>query len=183
MAAGTPPASGIRGMLSLEQLKTEIDQLKRHLRVTSSPTKSVPLSITDFKLDGPNFQLSEPFYSHPCGYKLCLRAEVTISREDPKTLGFILHACLMEGEFDWELDWPVKAKVTIQIQNQNGDSDHIRRSKTIAWQYKAKGDPLPIPVMTDVDVATLKGGGVSGARYMVNSCMNVVVKYMSLDVK
>ena len=178
MSANTPPESRA---LSLDQLKTEIDQLKRHLHITGSPSKTVPLTVESFKLDSPNFQYSEPFYSHPCGYKLCLRTEVSSREDSSQPLAFAIQACLMKGEFDAELTWPVKAKVTVQIQDQSGDSNHMRRSKTIAWQYRCKGDPLPIPVMTDVEVAAVKGSEISSARYMVGDSMSLLAKYMQLD--
>lgn len=176
--AGSPSAAEI----SLKQLQKEVDILKRHLHIVNNQHVAIPLTIRDFKLDAENIQLSEPFYSHPCGYKLCLRTVVSRNREKPGSLDFAAHVCLMDGEFDQELDWPVKARVTIQIQNQNGDSDHIKRGKQISWQYKSKGDPLPIPVMTDVDVAMLKGGGSGeGAiRYVVRDTLHLSVKYMAL---
>lgn len=165
----------------MNQLREEINSLQRHLRIVSHHTKTIPLSITGFKVDRPNFQLSEPFYAHPCGHKICLGAELK-SKQNPDAQSFVLHACLMKGEFDYELEWPVKAKVTIEIRNQNGDFDHIQRSKQIAWQYKSLGDPLPIPVMTDVDVGVLSrdatGEGV--ARYLVRDTLQLTVKYMAL---
>ena len=101
---------------------------------------------------------------------------------NPDNLDFIVHVCLMQGEFDQELEWPVKARVTIQIRNQNGDSDHIQRSKQIAWQYKSLGDLLPIPVMMDVDVGMLKTGGKEDTvRHLVRDTLKVTVKYMALD--
>lgn len=178
MAASTPPESRT---LSLDLLKTEIDQLKRHLHITGSPSKTVPLSVEGFQLDTPNFQYSEPFYSHACGYKLCLRVDLSSSSSDSGPLRFSIHACLMKGEFDTELEWPVKAKVTIQIQDQGPEDSHIRRSKTISWQYKSKGDPLPIPVMTDVDAATVRGAEGSPVKYIVRGFMSLQAKYMQLE--
>ncbi len=87
----------------------------------------------------------------------------------------------MKGEFDTELEWPVKAKVTIQIQDQGPEDSHIRRSKTISWQYKSKGDPLPIPVMTDVDAATVRGAEGSPVKYIVRGFMSLQAKYMQLE--
>jgi len=177
MAASTPPESR---SLSLDLLKMEIDQLKRHLHITGSPSKSVPLSVDSFGLDYPNFCYSEPFYTQPCGYKLCLRVE--IAARGNGSLAFSIQACLMKGEFDSELEWPVKAKVTVQIQDLTPEANHIRRSKTISWQYKCNGDPLPIPVMTDVEVATLKGTLANPSKYLADGgrvCLQV--KYMQLE--
>lgn len=166
----------------VEQLKSEMMALMRHLRIISHHTHTIPLTISGLQFDQPNFQLSEPFYSHSCGYKLCLRAELTKSVEKADALIFVMHACLVRGQFDYELEWPVKARITIQIQNQNGtDSDHIQRSKQVSWQYKSLGEPLPIPVMTDVDAGllTMQGGGA--ARYVVRDTLQLTVKYMALE--
>ena len=96
----------------------------------------------------------------------------------------VIHACLMEGEFDAELQWPVKARITVQIQNQNGtDADHIKRSKQISWQYRSKGDPLPIPVMTDVEVGLLRNlpGETQAPKYLAQDKLQLTVKYMPLE--
>ena len=178
-ARSVPMAATPEEPPDVEQLKTEVDSLMRHLRIVSHQKKSIPLSITGFKLDEPNYQLSEPFYSHPCGYQLCLRAELVKSQEVADSFAFVMHACLMKGQFDGELEWPVKARVTIQIQNQNGDTDHIQRSKQVSWQYKAIGDPLPIPVMTDVDVNLLRQQGP--AKYVARGSLQLTVKYMALN--
>lgn len=164
----------------VEQLKSELDSLMRHLRIVSHQKKSIPLSITGFKLDKQNYQLSEPFYSHPCGYQLCLRAELTRNQESSSSFSFVVHVCLMQGHFDGELEWPMKARITVQIRNQNGDSDHIQRSKRVSWQYKSRGDPLPIPVMTDVDVNLLRRQGL--AKYITRGALQLTVKYMALEV-
>ncbi len=85
----------------------------------------------------------------------------------------------MEGEFDRELTWPIKARVTVQIQNQSSDSNHIKRSKQISWQFKSKGDPLPIPVMFDINAAILKGE--NGVKYVVKDTLQLEVMFMILD--
>lgn len=174
------PIDPVPEVPEVEQLRNEVDSLMRHLQIISHHKKSVPLSILGIKFDGPNYQLSEPFYSHPCGYKLCLRVEITRSHDSSGAFNFVIHACLMQGQFDCELDWPVKARITIQIHNQNGDSGHIQRSKQVSWQYKSRGDPLPIPVMTDVDPGLLTQQGT--AKYVTKEGrMQLTVKYMALE--
>lgn len=176
--ARSVPMAATPEVPDVEQLKSEVDSLMRHLRIVSHQKRSIPLSITGFKLDEPNYWLSDPFYSHPCGYQMCLRVELK-NQESVDSFAFVVHACLMKGQFDGELEWPVKARITIQIQNQNGDTDHIQRSKQVAWQYKSIGDPLPIPVMTDVDVNLLRQQ--APAKYVSRGNLQLTVKYMALD--
>lgn len=163
----------------LNQMLQELDSLKRHLRIVSHHTKAIPLSIHEFKGDRPNFHLSEPFYTQPCGHKVCLGGELVQSKDNPQEMKFVVHACLMKGEFDHELEWPIKAKVTVQIRNQNGDTDHVQRSKQVAWQYRSHGDPVPIPIVTDLEVGTLLREGDS-VRYVVRDTIRLSVKYMAL---
>ena len=181
-AAAAAAMAGTDNTSDLKELRQEIALLKRHLRIISHHTKTIPLVISGFRLDQPCFQFSEPFYTHPCGHKVCLGAELIRSKENPDVKSFVIHACLMQGEFDHELSWPVKAKVTVQIINQNGDFDHIQRSKQISWQYKSRGDPLPIPVIMDVDIAVLvrEDTGEEAARFLVRDTLMLSVKYMAL---
>lgn len=106
------------------------------------------------------------------------------NKEKPLGLMLVIHACLMRGEFDSELTWPVKARITVQIQNQNGtDTDHIQRSKQISWQYRSQGDPVPIPVMKDVELGLLRSlpGETQAPKYIIGDMLRLTVKYMPLE--
>ena len=167
----------------MAELRKELSSLRRHLHIVGHHSKTIPLSITGFKPDQPNFRLSEPFYTQSCGHKLCLGAELVESKEAPQSLSLAIHACLMQGEFDSELEWPVRGKVTVQIRNQNGDAEHVSRSKQVAWQYRCVGDPVPIPVVTDLDTGLLSKGssGEDPVRYLVRDTLQMTVKYMALE--
>ena len=121
MAEQKPSGSG-----EVEQLRADINSLMRHLKILGREKQAdVRLNMTDFLVDRPNLKYSEPFYTHPCGHKMCLLAQVSqralgSPRGDGQTtatppLLFSVHVCLMPGEFDAELKLPMKGHVTVQV--------------------------------------------------------------------
>lgn len=150
----------------------------------------VLLTINDLFVDRVNLKYSEPFYTHPCGHKMCLLAQVAQKplgspRGDGPTqtppLLFAVHVCLMLGEFDNELKLPIKGHVTIQMLNQLKDSEHLKRSKQVSWQYPCKRDPAPIPVILDVPVTNLYAGSNPDVKYFVNGSLRFCVKMNFID--
>ena len=122
MAEQKPSASDI------EQLREDVGSLMRHLKILGREKQAeVRLNMMDFHIDRPNLTYSEPFYTHPCGHKMCLLAQVSqralgSPRGEGQTtqtppLLFSVHVCLMPGEFDAELKLPMKGHVTIQVSN------------------------------------------------------------------
>ena len=123
MAAEQKPAAS-----EVEQLRTDVNSLMRHLKILGREKQAdVRLNMTDFIVDRPNLKYSEPFYTHPCGHKMCLLAQVSqralgSPRGEGQTtqtppLLFSVHICLMPGEFDAELKLPMKGHVTIQVSD------------------------------------------------------------------
>ena len=77
-------------------------------------TEHVPV---DFVVHNPNHYnvghpwISNPFYTHQNGYKLCMQ----FFFKETST-GFCLLCCLQKGEFDNQLRWPLKATVKLDIR-------------------------------------------------------------------
>lgn len=173
----------------VERLRKDVDVLMRHMRILGREKQAnVLLIIDDFIIDKTSLKYSEPFYTHPCGYKMCLLAQVSQKplgspRGDGPTqsppLLFAVHACLMPGEFDRELTLPIKGHVTIQLLNQVKDSDHLRRSKQVSWQYPCKKDPSPIPVIADIPVTNLYSN--PEVKYVVNGNLKFCVRLNFID--
>ena len=101
----------------------------------------VPSMLTDFTMT--NFQfhkksndhwVSQPFYTHTQGYKMCLRVTAN-GQGSGKGTHITVAVCLMKGEFDDQLEWPFKGDITIQLLNQQEEGGHY--SRTI---YQAKGE-------------------------------------------
>ena len=77
---------------------------------------------------------SPPFFTHPAGYKLCLRVW---PNGEPH---FCAHnravtvvPCSLKGEYDETLQWPAKLSITIQLLNQHRDQNHYTQSQEMEW--------------------------------------------------
>ena len=181
----------------VQQLKQDVSALMRHFKILGRDKHAdVSVVMTNFLLKAPYIQYSDPFYSHPCGYKLCLLAQVappmrrmsasssptkstTSSPEKDSKNFFKVCVCLMQGEFDSELEIPLKGRVTIQMTNQIGDSNHVIRSKHVQWQYRPHRDPSAIPVITDIPVETLYSS--TDPKYIVDGCLRFSVRLTFLE--
>ena len=60
--------------------------------------------------------LSEPFYSHPQGYKMCLSVYANGNGESKGSYVSVF-VQLMWGEYDSSLSWPYKGCVTVELQD------------------------------------------------------------------
>ena len=65
---------------------------------------------------------SEPFHTHPRGYKMRIRIDAK-GFESSKFVS--LYICIMRGEYDDELSWPFHGKITILLLNQRADDHHF----------------------------------------------------------
>ena len=79
--------------------------------------------------------LSDKFYSHKGGYafKLLIR----YYGEEYNDIGALL--CLVEGENDDQLSWPVKVFVTLELLNQAGNNNHLQRCKALEFAEGKRG--------------------------------------------
>jgi len=70
---------------------------------------------------------SAPFYTHVCGYKMCIRVKPAGHGSGKGThLSVFIH--LMCGEYDEFLQWPFHGEVTFQLLNQRKDGWHVQKS-------------------------------------------------------
>lgn len=112
------------------QTKT-IAALEKKLQTTTMPLPVPPFYVLVANFD--RYQtynslfLSDPFYSHPGGYKM-----VVIVR--PNGVGdkirshVSLHVHLLPGEFDDQLHWPFSGKVTVQAYNRTKEQWSFERA-------------------------------------------------------
>ena len=66
---------------------------------------------------------SQPFYTHPQGYKLCLQVKANGSGNGLDTHVSVF-ATLMKGEHDQHLQWPFTGKFIIEVLNWREDKEH-----------------------------------------------------------
>ena len=78
---------------------------------------------------------SPAFFTHPRGYRMCLRVNPK-GEGNGKGTHVSIFTYMMRGPFDDYLKWPFRGKITIQMVNQAGD--HVE--KTIYFNYKTPDD-------------------------------------------
>ena len=69
---------------------------------------------------------SPPFYSHCCGYRMCLRVDAN-GWGDGKNSHVSIYLYMMKGEYDECLRWPFRGEVTIQLVNQMKNEEHLTK--------------------------------------------------------
>ena len=72
-----------------------------------------------------NVYYSPPFYSHPHGYKLCIKV-IANGHDVGKHTHITIGANLMRGDYDNNLQWPFEGDVVIELLNWREDNDHYR---------------------------------------------------------
>ena len=117
----------------IEKLEEENEALKRSLAQKTEemerklepllPSLPVEFTMTDFDQYKKNkeYWYSPPFYTHPRGYKMCLRVNPD---QDDKHISVGVR--LMRGDFDSLLKWPFEDSVAFKVLNQLEDSEHYR---------------------------------------------------------
>ena len=68
--------------------------------------------------------ISPPFYTHKNGYKMRLEANPN-GYGDGKGTHLSIFACLLKGENDYNLKWPMNIDISIQLINWRKDDSHI----------------------------------------------------------
>ena len=102
---------------------------------SGQPSSNYPLTeftmtnFEEYKRDNDEWH-SPPFYTHPNGYKMCLRIDANGNGRYKGTHLSVL-VCLMRGEFDDQLKWPFKGKITVKLTNQEEGVDHL--VKTVSF--------------------------------------------------
>ena len=113
-----------------EQAKMKQDQdrteLERQIKCLH-PSTGVPVQITmpDFEKHkaADDEWFSEPFYTHPGGYRMCLSVYTNGNRFG-KGKYVSVYAYLMRGEYDDLLKWPLLCDITVQLLNQKEQHEH-----------------------------------------------------------
>lgn len=115
----------------INSLKLMQNTLKRSLSQLRNLVATLPIrvSVNNFsKLRAKNgVWLSQPFYTHPRGYKMCLQTHVRPN--DPGKPGFSMsvYLFLMQGEFDEVLSFPLVGTVTVQLLSHSPRAESVRR--------------------------------------------------------
>ena len=97
----------------------------------SDITKKLEIERRTFEVnysrEAKNEYTSTAMYTHLDGYKFCVKVYVSALNHLCVTL------CSMPGDCDDQLQWPAKAKFTIELINQQGGEDMVSPKYTWIW--------------------------------------------------
>ena len=111
---------------SLEAINRDICQLKQTQKQQKA---AAPLALPPFYFRFYNYEeikrqkirwFSDPFYSHPQGYKLRIQLDMATRYAGNQVLSVCIR--VMRGEYDDCLQWPFQGKVAIQMFDRHSKS-------------------------------------------------------------
>ena len=154
----------------LEKQATGLCHFHKHGVV---PVEIVMPDFEEHKAAGDMWR-SDPFYTHPGGYKICVGVSANGISNSTGTHALIC-ALLSQGEFDHHLKWPIVRTITIQLLNQVEDQDHheliIRLGEIEATrQVIHVGEPA-ILGLGHISHTRLYNHTIS-PRYLKNNCIH-----------
>ncbi len=113
----------------LAQQNTELSgwlkKLGDHIQI--APTQIVFPDFEQHKRDKDAWY-SEGFYTHPQGYRMCLRVDANGCGDEGSHVSCFVY--LKQGRFDNQLKWPFRGDVAFQLLNQRENRTH--RSMTLS---------------------------------------------------
>ena len=115
---------------SLERIQTELKEVRARQQLLSLPSLEFVLDNYHMHTIMMKEWCSLSFYSHPNGYKMCLKVSmygcfVSVS------------VYLMSGKYDSDLKWPFRGDITVQLINQES-SDHV--TKVVSFNENTSND-------------------------------------------
>ena len=135
---------------------------------------------------------SDPFYTHPQGYKICVRIDAN-GYDIGRGTHVSLYTCFMRGDYDNKLTWPFCGKILIELRNHNSDNHHedticyndsvpdyeeYARRVTLGNTTKSRGWGNPKFISHEV----LKKSD-SKTQYLKDNCLQFRVREVQLDTR
>ena len=170
----------------IEALERETEELRRRLAQQTRevepilPSLPVEFTMANFEEHKQNKEIwySPPFYTHPRGYKMCLR----VNPDGPSSACIAVSVRLMRGEFDHLLKWPFDHSIAFELVNQLQDSGHYRLTATFVGARRACR-------MSDGDRAEEGDGGcvpydklnydvANRCEYLKENCLRIRVSHV-----
>ena len=166
----------------LTELEGEVVQLKQAQHVashTGQPIGPVEFTMTNFEQykNSEQLWLSPPFYTHPHGYKMCLRVWPNGFGGGKGThLGVTVH--MMRGEFDDHLKWPFRGNIFFVLLDQEGGKDR----KNLVYVALFNATPLDTQRVVGAEVNSNGRGKAKVVplsdlqpKYLKNDCIKLVI--------
>ena len=117
------------------QLKAKQEENWSSLQAIRAHVSVVPveLVLTEFRKHKQHSKewYSEPFYTHPHGYKMCLGVDAN-GAGGAKGKYVSVFGYIMRGRFDIHLIWPFRGIVMVTLVNQLQDKEHLMHKITFS---------------------------------------------------
>ncbi len=161
-----------------QNLAEKLEELS-HLRIT--PIQIVFKDFERHKRDK-DLWYSEGFYTHPQGYKMCLKVCANGGGAGAGT-HVTCSIFLMAGAFDNHLRWPFQGAVTAQLLNQREDSSHntntinfdtaLRSADRVTCGKRASAGRLSSQFIPHSELGY---NATTNCQYLINDCLYFRVK-------
>ena len=105
--------------LKLNDLEKKFSLFQSH--TTPLPMPPFYFSVRNFNHYQSNDLVyrSEPFYSHPGGYKLSVSVDPNYGIDSFGDAQVSISVSILRGEYDDQLRWPFNGRITVQLYNRN----------------------------------------------------------------
>ena len=129
---------------------------------------------------------SEPFFTHPGGYKMCLEINTNGFRTAKVQLVSV-YSCVMRGDMDNILKWPFRGRIVIYLLNQTEDENHIRfvANYNADTQDKLSGrvlycsEGLGQSKIESLSISTYPA--IPSVKYLVDDCLYFKIESAEVD--
>ncbi len=119
------------------QLKKELLMIKEKERTLNDKAITLKMTGCRAKKNGEKTFRFPTYYTHPCGYNMCL-AVFANGRSNGHGTHISAGTCIVAGNYDSEVKWPFMGDVTIKLLNQLEDKNHHVKTVHITEKENAK---------------------------------------------
>ncbi len=111
------------------------------------------------KMENNEVFYSPTFYTHPGGYKMRIKVNAN------NTTGVALHAEVLEGYHDSELQWPFRGTIRYELLNQLEDTRHFSIVHDLVLQVNQCSS------YQDIDKHIIEDGQTTNTRYFLDDTL------------
>ena len=163
-----------REITKLENRVQKLQQISEHIEHHTAPqcTGCSVLIFSEYSKRKASAYIScgIQFNSHHKGYAF----QLVIEYYEANYNDIGARLCLMKGDYDDQLQWPVNINVRLEIFNQADDHHHVVRYKVMKWK-KNERDCIKIIDASLMKYCDLEREGDS-VKYMMNDCLKFRVR-------
>ena len=168
--------------MSTVELKSSLEMLHHHMRVAP-----IQITMTEFNQHKSvsDIWYSDPFYTHPHGYKMCLRVDAN-GNGSGKGTHISVFIFLMRGDFDNHLQWPFRGRISIQLLNQLEDKNHQNASLSFSGAPDEHTSRVTTPSGRAVrglgqpEFIAHNYRSINNCRYVEENCLKFLVNFAQL---